>query len=243
MRAVYNELRLAGFRVWIDDHLTPGTPDWQQAIKKSLNASACVVCICSPNTPKSRWVNIELSLAEQNGLRRYPVLVEGTARTSIPISLTTVQYSDLKGRYVQESSKLITALTDHHRDTLMADMRSIFAPTGIRWIYCASLFWFASEVRKMRLFLAPERPTTARLNDSLAQLLHHAKRLNADTFTIREIKRITKKLAGTGLSKLSSRDRDFLENKLRLTQDNIENQAEKVDVSFKIGPHPARPNP
>ena len=44
MRAIYNELRLSGLRVWIDEQLKPGAPNWQHEISQMLDFAECVVC-------------------------------------------------------------------------------------------------------------------------------------------------------------------------------------------------------
>lgn len=241
MRAIYNELRLAGFRVWIDDQLTPGTPNWQQAIANMLDAAACVVCICSPNAANSKWVNIELELANQRELKIYPVLVCGTQKDAIPTPLSIVQFTDCRVEYAASSTKLIEELMKHHERALVFDMRSIFGAQGIRWTHFGSLFWFASEVRKLRLFLLPEHPKIERVRDSLAQLLHHAKRLNVDKFTLRDIQDVIKRLPHSDLALMSRQDREYLENKLRLAQDKVAGLAEKADLSFTDGPRPGKP--
>ena len=250
MRTIYNELRLVGFRVWMDEQLTPGTSNWQltpgtsnwqQDIANILDVSTCVVCICSPNSAKSKWVNIELELAMRRELKIYPVLVSGTQEDSIPISLCTVQFTDRRIEYSTFKTKLIEELRKRHESALLFDMRSIFNDEGINWTHLGSLFWFASEVRKLRLFLLPESPRIERVRDSLKQLLHHAKRLNVDKFTIRDIQDVINSLAHIDFTVVSLRDREYLENKLRLVQDKVAGLAEKIDLSFTDGPRPGKP--
>ena len=129
----------------------------------------------------------------------------------------------------------------HHESTLVFDMRSIFGAQGIKWTHFGSLFWFASEVRKLRLFFLPEDPKIERVRDSLAQLLHHAKRLNVDKFTLRDIQYVIKSLPRSGFALMSRQDREYLENKLRLVQDKVAGLAEKADLSFADGPRPGKP--
>lgn len=241
MRSIYNELRLAGFRVWTDEQLKPGASNWQQEINQMLNLAECVICICSPHSFNSKWVNIELQLAERKGLKIYPILVMGSEDEAIPLSLINVQFTDCRQEYVLPLQRLIEELIDCHETVLMADFRSIFEENGIKWVRFGSLFWFASEIRKLRLFFVPELPDKERLKDSLAQLLHHAKRLNVDKFTIRDIEDISENVEKLDVNSLKNERRSFFENKLRLIQDKVAGLAEKTDVSFEDGPRPGKP--
>jgi hypothetical protein len=241
MRAIYNELRLAGFCVWIDKDLTPGSKNWQQETANMLDMAACVICICSPHAKASPWVNIELELANQREIIIYPLLTSGDQRDAIPTSLSLAQFTDFRGEYCASITKLIEELTKHHESALIFDMRSIFDTQGIKWTYFGSLFWFASEVRKLRLFFLPETPNIERIKDSLRQLLHHAKRLNVDKFTLRDINYVITSIDSSDFALMSDKDREDLENKLRLVQDKVGVLAENVDLSFTDGPRPGKP--
>jgi hypothetical protein len=241
MRAVYNEVRLAGFRVWMDEQLSPGTPDWKQTLEKKMDAASCVLCICSPAARHSKWVNIEIKLAQQREVSIYPVLVKGGARNSIPTVLSSMQFSDCQTNYETALGKLVDELMKYHRDALIFDMKAVFGASGVKWTYIASLFWFASEVRKTRLFLSFERPTGERVRDSLTQLLHHARRLNVDHFTLRDITNVLSSVRRVGFDRLTNQDRKALENKLRLVQDKVAGLAEHADPSFKPGRRPGNP--
>lgn len=241
MRAIYNELCLSGFRVWIDDQLEPGAPSWQHEINKMLDGATCVVCICTPNAFSSKWVNIELQLAEQKHLRTYPVLVRGKPEKAIPLSLTSVQFTDCRTEYTASIRKLIAEMMRRHSQAIIADMRTIFAEDGLNWTRFGSLFWFASEIRKLRLFTLPESASHDRVKKSVEQLLHHARRLNADKFTIRDIEDVLNLVDTTEIVALEVEERKSIENKLRLIQDKVAGQAEKADVSFQDGPSPGNP--
>ena len=242
-RTIYNELRLAGLSVWIDDHLTPGTPNWQEAINSALDESTCQICICTPNARKSKWVNIEIELANNKNIKIYPVLVRGNPKDSIPLALTIVQFCDMRGNQMLPFGKLISEIVENHATALRIDVRAIFDAREIRWTHFGSLFWFASEVRKLRLFFSPESPTTIRIRESIAQLIHHAKRINVDKFTLRDLQDVEKRLENTNFSDINKAEREYIENKLRLVQDKVAGLAEKADISFQDGPFPGRPNP
>jgi hypothetical protein len=242
-RAIYNELRLAGLSVWIDDHLTPGTPNWQEAINTALDEATCQICICSPNARKSKWVNIEIELANNKNIKIYPILVKGNPKDSIPLALTIVQFSDMRGNQILPLDRLISGIIENHAAALRVDVRAIFDAREIQWTHFGSLFWFASEVRKLRLFFSSENPTTLRIRESVAQLIHHAKRLNVDKFTLRDLQDVANRLENTNIPDLDKGGREHIANKLRLAQDKVAGLAEKADLTFQDGPFPGKPNP
>jgi hypothetical protein len=242
MRAIYNELRLSGLRVWIDDYLTPGTENWQRSIVESMNNSLCLICVCSPAAQRSKWVNIEIELANQRMLVVYPLLVKGEPDKSVPISLTNVQRCDSRRGFPSCIDALIKELTVRHREALVTDVRAIFDPNSIQWTRFGSLFWFASEIRKMRLFLAPENPTNKRIKESIAQLAHHATRVQVDKYTFREIETVAETLAKSDFRSLPAHRRRILADKLRSAQDRMARLAESLESAFQDGPFPSRPS-
>jgi hypothetical protein len=240
--AIHNELRLAGLRVWIDAELTPGTANWQEAINSALDNSACLICVCSPSARKSKWVNIEIELADNKKLKIYPALIRGEPREAIPISLTTVQFSDMRINKIPPLEKLINEISSKHPSTLRLDVKALYDLEGIHWTNFGSLFWFASEVRKMRLFFSPENPSTSRVRESVSQLIHHAIRINVDKFTLRDLQDVEDRIQRADFTELDSAERAHIENKLRLIQDKVAGLAERTDSLFEDGPNPGKPN-
>ena len=69
----------AGIFVWIDhERLTPGTPDWEEAIRKGIQASDALVYLASPRARESSYVKSELLLAQRYGRRILPLWIQGT---------------------------------------------------------------------------------------------------------------------------------------------------------------------
>ena len=56
MRAVQELLHDAGFAVWTDEGLEPGTPAWQEAIAEAIGQAGALVVILSPHSHASQWV-------------------------------------------------------------------------------------------------------------------------------------------------------------------------------------------
>ncbi len=94
MRIVYWSLVDAGLHVWIDEGLEPGTPRWQTAIEQAILDTPCMVVLLSPNAKASKWVSAEVDYAQEVGRRVFPILVRGSRRESVHLSLRSVQYVD-----------------------------------------------------------------------------------------------------------------------------------------------------
>ena len=240
-RAIYNELLLTGFRVWLDRDLSPGTPDWKTAIERALKESACVVCLCSPSSAKSKWVAFELETALKLKKRIYPIVVGGKFGINIlPAGITDIQAIDVRHDYQSMTKKLFLELINNHEEAQLTNLQKILETDSIRWLRFGSLFWFASEARKLRLLIRPESFNKTRAIDSISQLQHHASRLNVDKYTLRDIDHVAVALESLN-GEPSNTERINIESKLRMIQDNIGNQAEKIDKTFSDGPVPGRP--
>ena len=97
MERVASRLQKQGLSVWIDNEkLIAGTPIWESEIEKALKTAGAVVAIMSPAAKQSEWVRREISLAEQNQKRIFPVLADGDEDSAITIRLITKQYVDIR---------------------------------------------------------------------------------------------------------------------------------------------------
>lgn len=132
MRRLYADLTQAGLSVWIDEPgLEPGTPVWQQAIETAIRQSRCMVVVLSPDAKASRFVNIEVAIADRRGQRIFPVLARGDEDTSVLFTLTTTQFADARTNYAQAVRKtLLPALRKHLQFT---PLPTTHAPTGSSW--------------------------------------------------------------------------------------------------------------
>lgn len=85
---LHTDLEQYGITVWVDEHgLPPGTPDWEQALRKAIRASMALLLLASPRTRTSRYVADELRIAELYGRRVFPIWIEGDQwmeRAAIP---------------------------------------------------------------------------------------------------------------------------------------------------------------
>lgn len=112
MRRVRGSLEQAGLEVWTDEGIQAGTPSWQDAIQDAIEATGCVVVLLSPDAKQSRWVKSELAYAEIQEIRIFPVLVRGDERSSLPFSLASAHYADIRGDFKSAMQQLITAIRE-----------------------------------------------------------------------------------------------------------------------------------
>ena len=97
MRAIAKFLRAQGIKVWVDNEkLIPGTPIWEEAIEKGIKNASAILVVLSPDSKNSEWVRREISLADQNQKRVFPVLVRGDENSSITLRLINRQFVDIR---------------------------------------------------------------------------------------------------------------------------------------------------
>ena len=97
MRLIAKYLRVQGIKVWVDNEkLIPGTRVWENEIEKAIIKATAVVVILSPDARDSIWVRREISFAELHNKRTVPVLARRKPDDSMPLSLATTQYVDIR---------------------------------------------------------------------------------------------------------------------------------------------------
>jgi hypothetical protein len=96
MRRLFADLSAAGFTLWTDDDLTPGTTSWMQAIESAIQSSGCLAVILTPDAKKSPWVERELSCATAYGIPIFPLLARGDEKSSVPLILKSYQWADIR---------------------------------------------------------------------------------------------------------------------------------------------------
>jgi hypothetical protein len=96
MESVRKILESRGLTVWTDEALTPGTPDWEEAIEKNIENSNCVIVIFSPEAKNSKWIRSELAYADVQNKTIYPLLASGDVKDSVPLRFINAQYMDIR---------------------------------------------------------------------------------------------------------------------------------------------------
>ena len=103
------DLQRSGITVWIDQSgLTPGTPDWETALRNAIGKAHAVILIASEEARKSPYVKDELRLAHDvHHLPIYPLWVAGTQWINcIPLGWGGTQYIDARGGEAQYQAAL-----------------------------------------------------------------------------------------------------------------------------------------
>ncbi len=93
------DLGARGVTIWVDvERLTPGTADWQAAIRAAIRGCAFVLLIASPDSSLSPYVYHELELARAADKPILPVWAAGTDWAEcVPFGWIRLQYLDLRG--------------------------------------------------------------------------------------------------------------------------------------------------
>ena len=78
MEPLRDTLRRYGLRVWTDEHLRPGTPDWEVTIERQIRSAGAFVVLLSPHASREgAYVRNEIRLALLHDRPIVPVLVSG----------------------------------------------------------------------------------------------------------------------------------------------------------------------
>ena len=103
------DLHPEGIVVWIDSEgIAPGTPDWEEAIRKALHEVYAVLLIASPDARKSRYVRDELRIAEAVRCPIYPVWVAGEEWIdAVPLGFGSTQYIDARSTRYETALRVI----------------------------------------------------------------------------------------------------------------------------------------
>ncbi|MEZ4709939.1 MAG: SUMF1/EgtB/PvdO family nonheme iron enzyme [Caldilineaceae bacterium] len=118
MQRIYADLRAAGFAVWIDEGLEPGTPHWQAAIEEAIRQARYMVVILTPSAKASPWVNNEIAYAQAHGRPVLPVLASGDFKDVAPLGLINVQHVDIRQDYGVVATSLLPALRAYLQPSL-----------------------------------------------------------------------------------------------------------------------------
>ena len=113
-RKVIAGLRERGVKAWVDiENLIPGSPAWEREIERAIRGAAGAIVLLSPEANNSEWVRREISFAEQNEKRIFPVLIHGDEDDSIPLRLSNHQRVDLRRNFNSGLDELANALREH----------------------------------------------------------------------------------------------------------------------------------
>ncbi|MBA3823201.1 MAG: SUMF1/EgtB/PvdO family nonheme iron enzyme [Ktedonobacterales bacterium] len=107
------DLRAHGITVWIDhESLTPGTLNWDNAIRIGIRAVEVVLYMASPEARQSNNVQGELDVAERESKPIIPIWIAGDHWVdAVPMAMSKMQHIDARGaRYPQALQQLLASL-------------------------------------------------------------------------------------------------------------------------------------
>ena len=107
------DLKARGVPYWIDQEgLSPGTPNWERAIRAAIETSSAVLWIVSPAAYESEYVSSELAVAEMYKRKIYPVWANGDNWIAcVPLGKHNIQFVDMRGSdYPAGLEQLLAAL-------------------------------------------------------------------------------------------------------------------------------------
>lgn len=83
------DLQARGIHIWIDHQgIKPGTPDWEEALRRAIRKATAVVLVASPESRQSRYVKDELRVAAMYQRPVYPIWAAGSEwMEAIPLGL------------------------------------------------------------------------------------------------------------------------------------------------------------
>lgn len=112
MSLIAKYLRAQKIKVWVDNEkLIPGTPIWEDEIEKAIKNASAIVVVLSPDSKNSEWVKREMTMADQNQKRVFPILIRGDEKNSISLRLINRQFVDLRENWEEGMKSLSNALS------------------------------------------------------------------------------------------------------------------------------------
>lgn len=112
-----NDLQNDNLNVWIDFvNIVPGTSDWEFAIREAIEKSFAFILIATPSSLKSQFVRSEILLAQAKNISLFVLWAKGENWIeSIPMSLSYIQYIDIRADAYQTNYAVIQSeLSKHH---------------------------------------------------------------------------------------------------------------------------------
>ncbi len=131
VRRLSDDLHAQGIKTWIDsESLEPGTPDWEDSLRKAIRAAQAVLLIASPAARGSRYVKDELRIAEIFQRPVYPIWITGTQWIdAIPLGWGGTQYIDAReARYSAAVREIVVVLQRRLNTGVTPPVRRIAEP-------------------------------------------------------------------------------------------------------------------
>ena len=128
------KLRAEGFDIWIDNNRLRSSEDWWRSIVLAIDSCAAFVAILSPNSDQSKWVQREITLADQRNKPIFPLLLAGDINTPNWSLFVRTQYDDVRDGLLP-GSEFLSKLAENvprqpdHRGQNVVDAAPVTAKT------------------------------------------------------------------------------------------------------------------
>jgi tetratricopeptide (TPR) repeat protein len=90
------KLRTEGFNVWIDNARLRSSEDWWRSIVLAIDTCAAFLAVLTPHSDQSKWVQREITLADQRNKPIFPLLLSGDVNTPNWALFVRTQYEDVR---------------------------------------------------------------------------------------------------------------------------------------------------
>lgn len=120
-------------KYWIDhEGLSPGTRNWERAIRKAIADSYAMIWVVSPASYDSEYVSSEIAVAEMHKLKIYPVFADGDNWIAcVPLGKHNIQFVDMRhDKYRSGLDDLLTALEGNKPDIALPEPETPKLPDG-----------------------------------------------------------------------------------------------------------------
>ena len=108
-----SDLAQRGIPYWIDkEGLSPGTPNWERAIRTAIQQCSAVLWVSSPAAYESEYVYSEIAIAEMYNRKIYPIWADGDNWIEcVRMGYHSIQFVDMRGSsYAAGLEQLLAAL-------------------------------------------------------------------------------------------------------------------------------------
>src|SRR5437660_393317 len=78
VKRIVADLEKQDIRAWVDhEGLVPGTPDWEEEVRRAIRSAQAVLYVASPEARSSLYVRDELDIARHYQRPVYPLWIAG----------------------------------------------------------------------------------------------------------------------------------------------------------------------
>lgn len=129
------DLKAQGVPYWIDkEGLSPGTPNWEWAIRQAIRDSSAILWIVTPASYESDYVSSELAVAEMYKRKIYPIWADGDNWVAcVPLGKHNIQFVDMRDdNYVSGLRALLDELAQDDSELIVPTDEPTEAPPDPR---------------------------------------------------------------------------------------------------------------